>query len=77
MNPQECAWENSIPHHHEDHTAGKGDNSPQHKKLVHKFIPMTQAMQKSSSKGSSGQGTGKIGENLGVELDKKSKVKKR
>ena len=35
---------NSIPHHHEDHTAGKGNNSLQHYKLVHKFIPMPQAM---------------------------------
>ena len=35
---------NSIPHHHEDHIAGKGDNSLQHYNLVHKFIPMPQAM---------------------------------
>ena len=35
---------NSIPHHHEDHVAGKGDNSLQHQNLVHKFIPMPQAM---------------------------------
>ena len=33
------------PHkNHEDHIAGKGDNSLQHKNLVHKFIPMPQAM---------------------------------
>ena len=31
---------NSIPHHHEDHIAGKGENSLQHYNLVHKFIPM-------------------------------------
>ena len=36
---------NSIPHHHEDHTAGKGENSLQHYNLVHKFIPMPQAME--------------------------------
>ena len=35
---------NSIPHHHEDHLAGKGENSLQHYNLVHKFIPMPQAM---------------------------------
>ena len=35
---------NSIPHHHEDHVAGKGENSLQHCNLVHKFIPMPQAM---------------------------------
>ena len=29
---------------HEDHIAGKGDNSLQHYNLVHKFIPMLQAM---------------------------------
>ena len=35
---------NSIPHHHEDHIAGKGENSLQHYNLVHKFIPMPQAL---------------------------------
>ena len=35
---------NSIPHHHEDHLAGKGQNSLQRYNLVHKFIPMPQAM---------------------------------
>ena len=32
---------NSIPHHH---IAGKGENSLQHYNLVHKFIPVPQAM---------------------------------
>ena len=36
--------EDSLPNHHEDHIAGKGDNSLQHYNLVHKFIPMPQAM---------------------------------
>ena len=35
---------NSEPHIHEDHIAGKGENSLQHYNLVHKFIPMPQAM---------------------------------
>ena len=35
---------NSIPHHHEDHVAGKGENSLRHCNLVHKFILMPQAM---------------------------------
>ena len=35
---------NSIPANHEDHIAGKGENSLQHYNLVHKFIPMPQAM---------------------------------
>ena len=34
----------SLPNHHQDHIAGKGDNSLQHYNLVHKFIPMPQAM---------------------------------
>ena len=34
----------SLPNHHEDHIAGKGDNSLQHYNLDHKFIPMPQAM---------------------------------
>ena len=35
---------NSVPNYHQDHIAGKGDNSLQHYNLVHKFIPMPQAM---------------------------------
>ena len=34
----------SLPNHHEDHSAGTGDNSLQHYNLLHKFIPMPQAM---------------------------------
>ena len=34
----------SLPNHHEDHIAGRGENSLQHYNLVHKFIPMPQAM---------------------------------
>ena len=36
--------EESLPNYHEEHTAGKGDNSLQHYNLVHKFIPLLQAM---------------------------------
>ena len=36
--------EESLPNHYEDHIAGKGYNSLQHYNLVHKFIPMPQAM---------------------------------
>ena len=35
---------NSIPHYHEDHFAAKGMNSLSYHNLVHKFIPMPQAM---------------------------------
>ena len=34
----------SLPKHHEDHIAGKGDKSLQHYNLVDKFIPMHQAI---------------------------------
>ena len=34
----------SLPNHHVDHIAGKGDNSLQHYNLVHKFNLMPQAM---------------------------------
>ena len=36
--------EESLPKYHEDHIARQGDNSLQHYNLVHKFIPMPQAM---------------------------------
>ena len=36
--------EESLPKKYEDHIAGKGDISLQHYILVHKFIPMHQAM---------------------------------
>ena len=44
MEPPECVWGNSEPSNHEDHIAGKGENSLQHYNLVHKFILMPQAM---------------------------------
>ena len=34
----------SLPNHHEDHIAGKGNNSLQHCNLVHKFIRLPQAI---------------------------------
>ena len=56
---------NSIPHHHEDHIAGRGENSLQHCNLVHKFIPVPQAMKILAAKAAVDKG-----ENFGVELDK-------
>ena len=35
---------NSVPNYHQDHIGGKGENSLQHYNLVHKFIPMPQAV---------------------------------
>ena len=34
----------SLPNHHKDHIAGKGDNSLQHYNLVHKSIPLHRDM---------------------------------
>ena len=62
---------NSIPHHHEDHIAGKGENSLQHYNLVHKFIP--QAIKIPAAKAAQWTRNGKIGENFGVEPDKSQK----
>ena len=36
--------EESLPNYNEDHTAGKGDKSLKHYNLVHKYIPVPQAM---------------------------------
>ena len=43
----------SLPNYHEDHIAGKGDNSLQHYNFVHQFILMPQTMKISRSKSSS------------------------
>ena len=40
----------SLPSHHEDHIAGNGNNSLQHYNLVHKFIPMLEAMKMPDAK---------------------------
>ena len=42
--------EESLPDHHEDHIAGKGDSSVQHYNSVHKLIPMPRAMKIPASK---------------------------
>ena len=42
--------EGITPRIHEDHIAGKGNNSLQHDNLVHKFIPIPQAMKKPEAK---------------------------
>ena len=64
---------NSIPHYHEDHIAGKGENSSQHYNLVHKFIPMPQAMKIPAAKAAVDKEWRKFGENFGVELDESQK----
>ena len=44
----------SLPNHHEDHIAGRGDNSLQHYNSVHKFTPMPPSHEDSRSKSSGG-----------------------
>ena len=39
-----------MPHYHQDHIAGKGDNSLQHYNFVYKFISIPQAMKISAAK---------------------------
>ena len=45
----------SLPKYHEDHIAGKGNNSLQDYNMVHKFIPMPQARKNSSTKAAANQ----------------------
>ena len=59
----------SLPTHQEDHIAGKGDNSRQHYNLVHKFIPMPQAMKIPAANAVVDKKWENIGENFGVEPD--------
>ena len=44
MNPQRRRLESALPTNHEEHIVEKGFNSLTHYGLVHKFIPMPQAM---------------------------------
>ena len=64
---------NSEPPIHEDHIAGKGENSLQHYNLVHKIYSYASSYENSCNESSGGQGMGNIGENFGVELDKSQK----
>ena len=63
----ESTVESSLLTKQNDQVAGE-----YHYNLVHKFIPMPQAI-KSSSESSGGQRMGKIGENFGVGPDKSQK----
>ena len=51
--------EESLPKHHEDHFAGKGNNSLQHY-IRSQIYSCTSSHENSSSKGSSGKGMGKL-----------------
>ena len=67
----------SLPNHHEDHIAGKGNNSLQHYNLVHIFIPVPQAMKIPAAKAAVDKEWEKLEKISGVELDEKSEVRKR
>ena len=63
----------SLPTHHEDHIAGKGDNSLHHHNLVHKFIPMHQAMKVPAAKAAVDKECEKLEKIFGVEPDESQK----
>ena len=67
---------NSKPHYHEDHIAGKGENSLQHYNLVHKFIHMPQAMKIPAAKAAVDKEWEKL-RKFRRGTDKKSKVRNR
>ena len=62
--------EDSLPNYHEDHIAGKGDNSLQHYNLVHKFIFMPQAMKIPAAKASVDKEWEKLEKDSGVGQNK-------
>ena len=64
---------NSIPQNHEDHIAGKGENSLQHYNLVHKFVPMPQAMKVPAAKAAVDKKWETLEKNFGVEPDESQK----
>ena len=65
--------ENSEPHYHEDHIAEKGENSLQHYNLVHKFIPMPQAMKIPAAKAAVDKEWETLEKISAVELDQSQK----
>ena len=63
----------SLPNYHEDHIAGKGDNSVQHYNLVHKIIPMPQAIKVPAAKAAVDKEWEKLEKKSGVEPDESQK----
>ena len=64
---------NSEPQNHEDHIAGKGENPLQHFNLVHKFVPMPQAVKIPAAEAAVDKDWEKFGENFGMEFDQSQK----
>ena len=73
VNPQECVWKNLYQNNHEDHFAGRGDNSLQHYNLVHKFISLPQAMKMPAAKAAVVKIMGETWKYFGVEPDESQK----
>ena len=65
--------EESLPNYHEEHIAGMGDNSLQHYNLVHKFIPVPQAMKIPAAKAAVDKKLGDTGKDSGVGPDESQK----
>ena len=63
--------EESLPNHHEDHIAGKGDNSLQHYHLVN--FSYVQAMKIPSANAAVDQEWEKLGKDSGAEPDESPK----
>ena len=72
MNLRECVWETRCRITIQTILQEK-ENSLQHYNLVHKFIPMPQAMKIRAAKATVDKEWEKLGENFGVELDKSQK----
>ena len=62
--------EESLPNYHEDYISGKGHNSLQHYNLVHKFIPMPQAMKIPAAKAAADKEWEKLEKNPAWNLTK-------
>ena len=76
MNLEDWRMGESLPNRHEDHIAGKGDNSLQHDNLVHKFIPMPRAMNIAAANAAVDKEWEKLEKNFGVEPDESQKQKR-
>ena len=76
LEADESTWRTLNLQNHEDHIAGKGENSLQHYNLVHKFYSYASSYEDSGSESSSGQGMGKNWRKFRRGTWPKSKVRK-
>ena len=67
--------EGTLHEDHEDHIAGKGIKSLKHFNLVHKFIPMPEAMKIQDAKAALDKEWGKTRANTRMAADKSQKQK--